>query len=245
MIKRLLFTIKYDGSAYHGWQVQKNALTVQEAFQDAVEKVFGSRLDVIGCSRTDSSVHAEMYCVSLDTDMNITPDGAVLALNTYLPSDIAAMECKEVPLDFHPRYSCKSKQYVYKIYNGKIRNPFLNKYAYHYRYNIDTERLNREAQAFLGTHDYSGFCSVKSDVENTVRTVYSASLKREGDLVLFTVEADGFLYNMVRIMAGTLLFINEGKIKDGELADIINSKDRTRAGKTAPPHGLYLNKVNY
>ena len=245
MIRKLLITIQYDGSAYHGWQVQSNALTVQEEFQNAVEKVFGSRLDVKGCSRTDSGVHANMYCLTLDTDMDISCSNVVLALNTYLPKDIAVIACVEAENDFHPRYSCKSKQYVYKIYNGKIRNPFYEKYAYHYRYNLDAEYLNREAQAFVGTYDYSGFCSIKSDVEDTVRSVYSASVKREGEFVYFTFEADGFLYNMVRIMVGTLLFINEGKIKSGELKDIIMSKDRTRAGKTAPPHGLYLNKVNY
>ena len=245
MIRKLLITIQYDGSAYHGWQVQSNALTVQEEFQNAVEKVFGSRLDVKGCSRTDSRVHANMYCLTLDTDMDISCSNVVLALNTYLPKDIAVIACVEAESDFHPRYSCKSKQYVYKIYNGKIRNPFYEKYAYHYKYKLDAEYLNREAQLFVGTYDYSGFCSIKSEVEDTVRTVYSASVKREGELVYFTFEADGFLYNMVRIMVGTLLFINEGKIKSGELKDIIMSKDRTRAGKTAPPHGLYLNKVNY
>ncbi len=245
MMRRLLFTIQYDGSAYHGWQVQSNALTVQEVFQNAVEKVFCSRLDVKGCSRTDSGVHANMYCVSLDTEMDISCENAVLAINTYLPADIAAVACKEVPSDFHPRYSCKSKQYVYKIYNRKVRNPFFAKYAYHYRYPIDVEYLDAEAQAFLGKHDFSGFCSIKSDVDDTVRNIYSVSVKREGDMVLFTVEADGFLYNMVRIMVGTVLFINEGKIKSGELKNVIESKERKRAGKTAPPQGLYLNKVTY
>ena len=244
-MKRLLFEIAYDGTAYHGWQVQENALTVQEEFQNAVEKVFLKRLDVKGCSRTDSGVHSNGYCVSLDTDMNITPDSAVLALNTYLPGDISVKSCKEVSFDFHPRYSCKSKQYVYKIYNGKVRNPFLRNYAYHYRWSIDENYLNEEAQAFLGKHDFSGFCSVKSDVEDTVREIKSVRVCREGDMVLFEVEGDGFLYNMVRIMVGTLLFINEGKIKQGELKDVIDSKDRKRAGKTAPPQGLYLNKIFY
>lgn len=244
-MKRLLLTIQYDGSAYHGWQVQSNAVTVQEMLQNAVEKLFGERLDVKGCSRTDSGVHANMYCVSLDTDMPIGESSVVMALNTYLPRDIAVMQCREVPYDFHPRYACKSKEYIYKLYNGKIRNPFLENYAYHYRYDIDAEYLNREAQAFVGTFDYSGFCSVKSDVEDTVRTVKSFNVWRDGDMVYFKVEADGFLYNMVRIMVGTLLFVSEGKIKKGELTDVIRSKVRQRAGKTAPPQGLYLNKVNY
>lgn len=244
-MRRLLLTIQYDGSAYHGWQVQKNAVSVQQVLQDAIEKVFTKRLDVKGCSRTDTGVHANMYCVSIDTDMSIDDESVVRALNTYLPNDIAVVDCKQVDNDFHPRYNCKSKQYVYKLYNGKIRNPFLTNYAYHYRYPIDADYLNQQAKAFIGKHDYSGFCSVKSDVEDTVRNVYAFDVWRDGDMVYFKVEADGFLYNMVRIMVGTLLFVSEGKIKKDELSSVIASKDRKRAGKTAPPQGLYLDKVNY
>lgn len=244
-MRRLLLTIQYDGSSYHGWQVQKNAITIQEVLQNAIEKVFGERLDVIGCSRTDSGVHANDYKVSFDTDMDIAPDNVVMALNGFLPKDVAVVDCDEVGLDFHPRYNVKTKQYVYKLYNGRIRNPFLSDYALHYRRPIDVDYLDKESQAFVGSYDYSGFCSVDSDVENTVRTVQSFSVTRDGDMVYFTVEADGFLYNMVRIMVGTLLFVSEGKIKEGELKNVILSKDRTKAGKTAPPQGLYLNKVNY
>lgn len=244
-MRRLLITIKYNGSSYHGWQVQKNALSIQEVFQNAAQKVFLSRPDVKGCSRTDSKVHANMYCLTLDTDMNIDNISVVRALNTYLPKDIAVVSCKEVEQEFHPRYNCRSKEYLYKIYNGEIRNPFLEDFVYHYKRPVDAEYLNKQAQLFLGTHDFSGFCSIKSDVENTERTIYKFSVQRENDMVYFKVEADGFLYNMVRIMIGTLLFINEGKIKENELTDVINSKDRKRAGKTAPPQGLYLNKVNY
>lgn len=244
-MRRLIITIQYDGSNYHGWQVQSNALTVQEVFQNAVEKVFGRRLDVKGCSRTDAGVHANMYVLTLDTDMNISNDGVIFALNSHLPKDVAVIDCSEGDFDFHPRYSCKSKEYVYKLYNGKIRNPFLSDYAFYYRYPIDADYLNEQAQAFVGTYDYSGFCSAKSDVEDTVRTVKSFSVTRQGDMVYFRVEADGFLYNMVRIMVGTLLFVSEGKIEKDELNDVILSKDRKRAGKTAPPQGLYLNKAVY
>ena len=244
-MRNLLITISYDGSAYHGWQVQKNAVTVQQAFQRAVEKLFCEKTDIKGCSRTDSGVHANMYCVSLKTQKNIPCKNVITGLNTYLPKDIAVTDCREVDHDFHARYSVKSKEYVYRIYNSQIRNPFLKNYALHYRYPIDADYLNNEAQAFLGRHDFSGFCSAKSDVEDTVRNVYSFSVKRMGDEVVFVVEADGFLYNMVRIMVGTLLFVNEGKIKQGELAKVIESKDRKKAGKTAPAHGLYLNKVKY
>ena len=244
-MRRLLITIQYDGSNYHGWQVQQNALTVQEEFQNAVEKVFSKRLDVKGCLRTDSGVHANMYCLTLDTDMDISNEGVVMALNTKLPNDIAAVSCVEVKSDFHPRYDCKSKQYVYKVYNGRVRNPFLEKYSYHYRRTIDAEYLNKEAQAFLGSHDFSGFCSVNSDVENTVRTIYDLTVCENNNIISIRVTGSGFLYNMVRIMVGTLLFINEGKIKEGELGEIIASCNRQKAGKTAPPHGLYLNRVNY
>lgn len=244
-MRNLLLTIRYDGSAYHGWQVQKNAVTVQEAFQNALFRLLGENTDVKGCSRTDSGVHANMYCVSFKTDKTIPPANIAAALNAYLPKDIAALDCREVDDDFHARYSVKSKKYIYKIYNGKIRNPFLLKYAYHYRYPIDEQYLNKEAQAFVGAHDFSAFCCARSDVENTVRTVYSAGVERQRDTVIFSVEADGFLYNMVRIMAGTLLFVNEGKIPAGSLAGVIESGDRRRAGKTAPPQGLYLDRVDY
>lgn len=244
-MKNLLLTIQYDGSNYHGWQVQSNALTVQEVFQNAVEKVFHSRLDVKGCSRTDTGVHANMYCLTIKTDMNISDEGVILALNSNLPDDISVIACRQVGDDFHPRYSCTSKEYVYKLYNGKIRNPFYAKYALHYRYSIDADYLNRECKAFIGTYDYAGFCSAKSDVKDTVRTVKAFDVWREGDMVYFKVEADGFLYNMVRIMVGTLLFVSERKIKEGGLIEVIQSKNRKRAGKTAPPQGLYLNKINY
>lgn len=244
-MRNLLLTISYDGSNYHGWQIQNNAITVQEVFQKAVEKVFCKKLDIKGCSRTDSGVHANMYCLSLKTDMNISNESVIRALNTYLPKDIAVNSCEEMDDEFHARYNVKTKEYIYKLYNGKIRNPFLEKYAFQYRYPIDAEYLNKEAKAFVGTFDYSGFCSAHSGVEDTVRTVKDFQVWREDDMVYFKVEADGFLYNMVRIMVGTLLFVSEAKIKEGELKDVILSKNRKRAGKTAPAQGLYLNKVNY
>lgn len=245
MMKRFLLTIQYDGTNYHGWQVQKNAITVQQVLQDAIESVFKERLDVKGCSRTDSGVHANMYCVSFDSDMNIAPSSVIASLNGFLPKDIVVKNCENVSLDFHPRYSVKSKEYLYVVNNADIRDAFNANYSYYYHKKIDADYLDKEAKAFIGTHDYKGFCSVKSGVEDTVRNVYSFDVWRDGDMVYFKVSADGFLYNMVRIMIGTLLFINDGKIKKGELADVISSCDRKRAGKTAPPQGLYLNKVNY
>ena len=240
-----MVTIKYDGSDYHGWQVQKNALTVQEVFQNAVEKVFGARLDVKGCSRTDSGVHANMYCLTLETDMNISEKGVVMALNTHLPKDIAAVDCCEVSSDFHPRYSCVTKEYIYKLYNGEIRNPFYADYALHYRFELDADYLDKEAQAFVGTYDYSGFCSAKSDVEDTVRTVKAFHVWREGDMVFFRVEADGFLYNMVRTMSGTMLYFAQGALSEADVIRSLENCDRSAVGKTMPANGLTLESIDY
>ena len=244
-MRNLLLTISYDGSNYHGWQVQKNAVTVQEVFQNAVKKLFKQNIAIKGCSRTDSGVHANKYCVSFKTDTDIPCENIIMALNSYLPDDIAVLNCTEMDIDFHARYNVVKKEYVYIINNSKISNPFLRNYAFWYRYDIDTDYLNEQAQAFVGTYDYSGFCSANSGVEDTVRTVHSFEVSRKGDIVYFKVSADGFLYNMVRIMVGTLLFVNEGKIKKDELKNVILSKNRKLAGKTAPPQGLYLNDVIY
>lgn len=244
-MRNLLLTISYDGSNYHGWQVQKNAVTVQEVFQNAVKKLFKQNIDIKGCSRTDSGVNANKYCVSFKTDTDIPCENIIMALNSYLPDDIAVLNCTDMDIDFHARYNVVKKEYVYIINNSKIRNPFLRNYAFWYRYDIDTDYLNEQAQAFVGTYDYSGFCSANSGVEDTVRTVHSFEVSRKGDIVYFKVSADGFLYNMVRIMVGTLLFVNEGKIKKDELKNVILSKNRKLAGKTAPPQGLYLNDVIY
>ena len=244
-MRNLLITISFKGTRYHGFQVQKNALSVCEVFQNAVEAVFGERYDVKGCSRTDAGVHANMYCLSMKTDKNIPHDRLVLALNQKLPCDIAVIDAQPAPEDFHARYSCKSKQYVYKIHNSAIKNPFAKSLMYRYPHHLDEDMLCREASDFLGKHDFTSFCSVKSDVSKHVRTVSECTVTRRGDVVFFTVTADGFLYNMARIMAGTLLFIAAGKIERGSIAPILSAKDRNRAGKTMPPHGLYLNRVYY
>ncbi len=244
-MRNLLLTLKFDGREYHGWQVQKNAVTVQQTLQDVIEKILKKREPVIGCSRTDSGVHANIYCCSIKTDNQIPCERFVAALNATLPYNIAILDCYEVPQDFHARYDCKSKQYIYKIYNAQTRDPFLHGYALHYKYTLDVDMLNIQAKDFIGTYDYIGFCGSKSGVKTTIRTVKDASVERFGDLVVFTVEADGFLYNMVRIMVGTLLEIAQGKIKEGSIKNIIESKDRTKAGFTAPPCGLYLNKIFY
>lgn len=240
-----MFSLRFDGTKYHGWQVQKNALTIQQVFQEAVASVLGEHVDITGCSRTDAGVHANMYCCQLRTARSISEVKLINALNFYLPRDIGVFDCREVPQDFHARYSCKSKEYIYKIWNAPFRNPFYENYALHYKHRIDEVFLNSQAQAYVGTHNYSGFSASGSSVLDTVRTVKKFTVHREGDKVIFTVEADGFLYNMVRIMTGTLLEIAERKIPQDTLQDIIFSGERERAGRTAPACGLYLNRVFY
>ena len=245
-LKNLLLTISYDGRNFHGWQIQQNALTVQEVLQTALEKIVGSDYDIKGCSRTDSGVHANMYCVSLKTSHPIEPIRLKSALNRWLPLSVAVLDCKQAEDDFHARYSCKSKEYIYKIWNTEVRNPFLDGYALHYRYKLDEEMLNKAAQAYVGKHDFTSFCTLDSrEKGDMTRNVKAFSVTREGDLVTMKVEADGFLYNMVRIMVGTLLKIQQGKIPADGILDIINKKDRKYAGPTAQACGLYLNKVNY
>ncbi len=244
-MRNLLLTICFDGSNYHGWQIQKNAVTVQSEFQNALNKVLNDVKEIKGCSRTDRGVHANMYCISFKTISNIKCDDLVKALNTKLNCDISVLSCVEVDENFHARYNVKYKEYIYKIYNGKIRNPFLRNYSYYYKYKIDEILLNKAAQTYVGKYDYSAFCSSRSKNMNVVKDVKKFTVEREGEMIIFTVAADGFLYNMVRIMVGTLLSINEGKIKPEDLKDIIESKQRKKAGKTVPPQGLYLNKVYY
>lgn len=244
-MRNLLLTLRYDGADYHGWQVQNNARTVQSVFQEALEKVLGERPDIKGCSRTDSGVHARRFCVSMKTEKRIPCEKLIPALNVNLPEDIAVISCREVGEDFHARYSAKGKRYVYVIHNSPVRDPFLSRRALEHKTRLDETEMDRAAQFFTGTHDFAAFCSAGSKVTDTVRTVSLAHVHREGDMVYFTVAADGFLYNMVRIMTGTLLEVSAGKIKAEEMPDIIDSLDRSRAGVTAPPWGLYLDEVFY
>lgn len=245
-LRNLLVTISYDGKSFHGWQIQQNALTVQEVFQTACEKIIGTDFELKGCSRTDSGVHANMYCISLKTMHPIEAVRLKAALNRWLPMSIAVLDCKEVDNDFHARYSCVSKEYIYKIWNSEVRNPFLDGYAFHYRYKIDENLLNKAAQAYIGYHDFTSFCTIDNrEMGDMRRNVKSFSVTRDGEMVIMKVEADGFLYNMVRIMVGTLLRIQQGKIPVDGIKEIIEKKNRKFAGPTAQACGLYLNKVNY
>lgn len=245
-MRNILLTMMYDGCRYHGWQVQSNALTVQEVFQSSLYRVIGEKVDIKGCSRTDSGVHANMYCVSFRTEHRIPCERLPAALNNYLPEDVAVLSAKEVPDDFHARYSCKGKEYIYKIWNQEVRNPFLVGHALHYWYRTDIDRMNRAAEHLVGRHDFTSFCTLDNREKGDFhRTVKNLAVTKSDGLVTVTVEADGFLYNMVRIIVGTLLYVSEGKIDPDDLPGIIKGENRKLSGPTAPPHGLYLNRVIY
>lgn len=240
-----LLTLKYDGSGFHGWQRQENAITVQECVEDAVKKLFNENIVVTGCSRTDTGVHANCFKCNFHSEKAFSLEKLISGMNYYLPESISVFDSEAVSEDFNARFDCVKKEYVYKIYNGKVRDPFYINRAYFHKYPLDAALMNEQAKDFIGTYDFSSFCSAGATTKTTVRTVFDASVSRDGDMVIFRVEGDGFLYNMVRIMVGTLIYISEGKIEKNSIPDIIKSKDREKAGKTAAPEGLYLNKVYY
>lgn len=246
IVRNIMAVISYNGSKYHGWQVQKNALTVQEIFQKKLYEILNEQVDIKGCSRTDSGVHANVYVISFKTTSKITCGSLINALNSRLPDDICISRCEEVPTDFHARYSCIAKEYVYKIWNNKIKNPFLEKRALHYWYPIDISELNKAAKYFLGTHNFTSFATLDArKSENMTRTIYEFDVTQQGSLIEIKIKADGFLYNMVRIIVGTLLRIAQGKFSPDDIPKIIKAQNRKNAGPTAPSHGLYLNKICY
>jgi tRNA pseudouridine38-40 synthase len=244
-MRNVLFTLAFEGTRYHGFQVQQNALSVCEAFQDACGRILGGKPDVKGCSRTDAGVHANMYCLSMKLDSTHSCRKLMAAFNHVLPEDIAVLDIQEVPLGFHARYSCTGKEYLYRIHNSHVKDPFSPKLSYQYARPLDCDALNEEAQGFVGTHDFSAFCSAGAKPGDPVRTISAFKVAREGEKALFYVSGNGFLYNMARIMVGTLVYISAGRIPRGSVADIIASRDRSRAGKTMPAQGLTLNKVFY
>lgn len=237
--------LAYNGAAYHGWQRQNNAVTVQQRVEEALSALLSEDVTVNGCSRTDAGVHARDYRISFGTETSIPPRGLIIGLNDKLPDDIAALECTEMPSGFHARYDCKGKEYEYIIHNSEIKNPFYKDTAMRWRWSIDAELLDSEAKDFIGEHDFKAFCCADCDKENTVREIFAFDVRREGELVKFTVSGSGFLYNMVRIMVGTLLYIGSGKLPRGCIPSLLTSRDRTLGGITVEPQGLYLNRVFY
>ena len=251
---KLLLKIAFLGTYYNGYQVQPNVPTVQQKLNEAAKRIFGYDCDIVGCSRTDSGVHANEFFVTVsqkgEDGINCTvPMYSVpIAFNSVLPDDISVLSAREVENAFHPRYNVKYKEYIYKIWNSPVKDPFLADRAYHIPHRIDDgslEKMNQAAKYFCGEHNFDSYMAQGSKIVDTRRCVKYAEVIREGDTVIFRVAADGFLYNMVRIMCGTLLLVANGKIEPSEIKDITDSRDRSRAGMTVPAQGLYLNKVEY
>lgn len=254
MAQKLLLYIRYDGSRFCGYQAQKNGFSVQQALNEGTEALFGYPCDITGCSRTDSGVHAHMFCATVtpkgkdSMETTIPLDKLPRALNIHLPDAVAVYRALWVPADFHARYSVSSKEYVYRILNTQDRNPFEHNRAWHYPRPISDEAFEAmqiAAKGFIGKRDFAACMASGSKVQSTVRHVMDASVAREGDLITFRVRADGFLYNMVRIMVGTLAEVAEGHIPADSIPSRLDSLERSKFGRTAPAEGLYLNRVFY
>ena len=243
-MKRMLIKIAFDGTAYHGWQYQPNGITVQETVQKAIEKVLNKKTSVTGCSRTDAGVHASQFCFHIDCDDSIPESAFLQGLNSCLPDDISVIDCVNVAPDFHARYSCKSKRYVYRFYFGN-RNPFLDRYALQLIKKPVLEPMNEFCATLLGKHDFKGFSSSHRTVEDTVRTVFDCTVSFNDDLLIFDITADGFLYNMVRILAGTALQVGYKKLPVDIAQKVFDTGDRSLGGETLAPKGLFLKQVNY
>ena len=243
-MRNLKLTIQYDGTKYCGWQKQPNSSGIQGTIEYAIYEITKEKVNIIGSGRTDAGVHALGQVANFKTNSNIPAARIPDALNAKLPKDISIIDCQEVSDDFHSRYSATGKIYRYLIYNKPYRSPLYKDISYHVRYDLDIQKMRVEAQSLLGTHEFKGFMSSGSSVKDTVRTIHNISIEESGDLIVLEVEGNGFLYNMVRIIVGTLVDIGRGRI-DKPLEEIIASQDRGEAGHTAPAHGLFLKKVHY
>ncbi len=238
-------TLKYDGTAYHGWQRQPNGITVQEVLEDALEKVFKKKIVVTGCSRTDAGVHAVMHVSNFRCNTSIPVNKIPLVLNMYLPNDIRAYECSIESEDFNARYNTVEKTYRYRILNCEHNDPFIGRYAWHYPIKLDVDKMKEAAKYMVGERDFTAFMASGSSAKTTVRNLKRAEVEKDGDLITITVTANGFLYNMVRIITGTLVYVGNGKMSPESVKKILDEKDRRLGGVTAPPEGLRLEEVVY
>lgn len=244
----ILLRLAYDGTAYCGFQVQKNGRSVAQTVQDALEATLGERPDIKGCSRTDAGVHALDFALNFHSDTAIPLEKLPLAINFHLPPDIRVFSACAVPEAFHARYAAHAKTYEYRIRNSAIESPFDAKYTARISQPLDVEKMQKAAQRCIGTHDFTAFCAAGSAAAahgDTVRTISDCRVRREGACVVISVTADGYLYNMVRILAGTLVQVGLGRMDEANIPDILAGRDRTKAGPTMPPTGLFLVRVDY
>lgn len=244
-MRRIKLEIAYDGTGYHGWQVQPDKITVEGVLNHALSELLQEEIMVIGASRTDAGVHAKGNVAVFDTNSKIPAEKICYAVNRYLPWDIRVLKSEEVSSDFHPRKVKCKKTYEYKILNRNIAIPTERLYSYFIYYDIDVKAMQKAAEYLVGEHDFKSFCSVKTDVTDTTRTIYDLKVDKEGDIIKITVTGNGFLYNMVRIIAGTLIEVGRGLKTPEDMDRILVCLDRKLAGPTAPAHGLTLVGIEY
>lgn len=244
-MRRIKLTIAYDGTNYHGWQRQKNLVTVQQMLEERLAKIFGEPLSVIASGRTDTGVHAYGQVVSFSTNGKIPLENIVKAARTVLPASIAVLAAEEVPEDFHARYNAIAKRYLYKIVQTNLPDPFQANYVWLINEQLDVKKMQQNVDLLIGVHDFSSFMASGSTSTQPVRTIYAAEWQKKDDELIFSIKGNGFLYHMVRNIVGTSVAVGLGKLSIDDFAKIFEAKDRNLAGKTAPAQGLYLDKVYY
>lgn len=244
-MRKIKLTVEYDGSGYHGWQIQNNALSVQEVLYKAIGKLTGEDVIPDGAGRTDCGVHAYGQVASFFTSSNIPAEKFTPALNALLPDDVSIVSSEEVDEGFHARFSAKGKHYRYIIINRPQRSALWAKRAWHIREKLDIKSMNEAARLILGHHDFKAFCASGHNVKTFDRTMFHSEWRKDGDLYIYDIKGDGFLYNMVRIMVGTMAYIGKGRLTPDIISEAIRSGDRNLLGITAPPYGLYLMEVFY
>lgn len=244
-MKRVKLTVAYDGTDYCGWQIQPNGITIEEVLNKKLSEMTGEPITIIGASRTDSGVHARGNVAVFDTASPIPAERMAYALNRKLPEDIVIVKSEEVPLDWHPRYQDCTKTYEYRIWNAEVPDPTRRHTTYHVSYRLNIEKMRQAAEYLVGEHDFASFCSIHKNVKTTVRTIYELTIEQNGEEIIFRIRGNGFLYNMVRIIVGTLLRVGRGFYTPERVKEILEAKDRDVAGVTAPPQGLVLVEIRY
>ena len=244
-MKRVKMVVAYDGTNYCGWQVQPNGITIEEVLNRSLSNLLGEKIEVMGASRTDSGVHSLGNVAVFDTNTRMPADKIAFALNQRLPEDIVVQGSCEVPSDWHPRYQESTKTCEYRILNRTFRMPTRRLDTYFYHYPLDVEQMSEAASYLVGTHDFASFCAANAQVKSTVRTIYSCTAQKENDIITIRVTGNGFLYNMVRIIAGTLIEVGAGKRRPVEIKDILAAENRDAAGPTAPAQGLTMMGIEY
>lgn len=242
-MKRIQITVAYDGTRYSGWQIQKNGITVEEVLNGALSKLLAEPIQVIGASRTDAGVHAMGNVAVFDTDTRIPAEKICYAVNGLLPEDIRVIDSAEAAPNFHPRKTNSRKTYEYRIWNSRFEMPFYRFISYHVHIPLDVEKMRKAAAYLVGEHDFASFCSSGSHVEDTIRTIYQLSIDKDGDMIVIRVTGNGFLYNMVRIIAGTLIEVGNGRFRPEEAGEMLRARDRSKAGRKVPARGLCLREL--